>query len=226
MPRRARVVFPGVPHHVTQRGNHRERIFFEKGDREAYLSLLHAYSRQRDVEIVAYCLMPNHIHLVVVPPNENSLHLALRAVHGQFAQRINRMQDLRGHLWQGRFFSSPLDANYFLNAVRYVELNPVRAGIVARAEEYAWSSASSHCGLRYDPLLDAKPRSSLLTGIADWSKWLSMGISAESLETLRLHGHRNLPCGSSSFIAKLEESLGRELRFRQRGGQPKERQTM
>jgi putative transposase len=221
MPRHARRIFPGVPHHVTQRGNHRERVFFENGDPEAYLSLLHAYSRQQGVQVFAYCLMPNHVHLVVVPSSTDGMHRVLRAVHSQYAQRVNRMRGLNGHLWQGRYRSSPLDAEHFLNAIRYVELNPVSAAMVVKAEDYAWSSAAAHCGLRLDPLLEPNRKSSLLEGIANWSSWLSCGVPDASTDMLRHHARRNLPCGSSEFIASLEKSAGCDLRFRTRGGQRK-----
>jgi REP-associated tyrosine transposase len=219
VPRQSRPIFPGVPHHVTQRGNHREPVFFEKGDEEAYLSLLHAYSRRQDVEVTAYCLMPNHVHLVVVPKTTVGLQRALRAVHSQYAQRVNRMRELKGHLWQGRYFSSPLDSNYYVNAVRYVELNPVRAGLVARAQDYRWSSARAHCGMRQDLLISDKLHSNVLAGVADWSAWLATAVSDDDQETLRRHSRRNLPCGSTEFIAKLEALAGRELRCRPRGGQ-------
>jgi putative transposase len=204
---------------VTQRGNHREPVFFEKGDPEAYLSLLHAHSRRYGLEIFAYCLMPNHVHLVAVPTNADGMHRALRAVHSQFAQRVNRMRDINGHLWQGRYFSSPLDARHFVNAVRYVELNPVRAGMIERAEDYAWSSAAAHCGRRSDPLLAPWHGSSFLGGIANWSKWLAHGVPEDCREALRRHERRNLPCGSAEFVAELEQSSGRNLLFRTRGGQ-------
>ncbi len=197
-------------------------MFLDNGDPEAYLCLLHAYSRQQELKISAYCLMPNHVHLIVVPSSPDGLHRALRAVHSQYAQRINRMKKLKGHLWQGRYFSSPLDADYFMNAIRYVELNPVRAGIVQKAEAYAWSSAAAHCGLRFDPLLDLHAHSHLLAGISNWSRWLSAGVADEAVEMLRQHGSRNLPCGSPAFIARLGHVAGRELRYRTRGGQPKE----
>ena len=222
MPRHARVVFPGVPHHVTQRGNHRERVFFENGDENSYLSFLQPSSRHENVGVVAYCLMPNHVHLVLVPSTPEGLHHVLMSVHGQYAQRINRMRDQKGHLWQGRYFSSPLDANYFTNAVRYVELNPVRAGIVTKAEDYSWSSASAHCGLRHDPVLEPARRFSAFKGIADWSRWLADGVAGELLEVLRDRAGRNLPCGSSEFVAQLEHAAGRELRSRPRGGQAKQ----
>ncbi len=211
-------MFPGVPHHVTQRGNHRERVFFEKGDQEAYLSLLHAHARRWGLAIFAYCQMPNHAHLVAVPTNTDSLPRALCPVHSQFTQRVNRMREITGHLWQGRYFSCALDARHFLNAVRYVELNPVKAGIVEKAEDYAWSSAAAHCGLRADPLLEPVHRSSLLGGIEDWSSWLAQGVPEDCREMLRRHERRNLPCGSEEFISELEKSSGRELRYRTRGG--------
>ena len=181
-------MIPRVPHHITQRGNHRERVFFEPGDREFFLWLLNVYARQYGVEVYAYCLMTNHVHLVVVPDEALTMHRALRAVHSQYAQRVNRMAGRSGHLWQGRYFSSPLDSNYFLNAVRYVELNPVRAGLVEKAEDYEWSSAPAHCGRRHDNLLTTAERSPLLAGISNWTAWLADGLTAESAETLRHHG--------------------------------------
>jgi len=221
MPRKNRVLFPGVPHHITQRGNHREQVFFENGDPEFYLSLLHANTRMRDVAVFAYCLMPNHVHLVVVPSDSDGIHRSLKAVHSQYAQRINRMRNSSGHLWQGRYRSSPLDANHFVNAVRYVERNPVEAGMVATAEDYLWSSAAAHCGLREDRILESRQRSSLLSGIANWSSWLARGVPDDCRDTLRRHERRNLPCGSSEFVAMLERAAGRELRPKARGGQRK-----
>jgi putative transposase len=163
--------------------------------------------------------MPNHAHLVAVPTNADGMHRALRAVHSQFAQRVNRMRGITGHLWQGRYFSSPLDARHFVNAVRYVELNPVRAGMVEKAEDYAWSSAAAHCGLRFDPLLEPVGRSSLPSGIKYWSKWLALGVPEDCRDALRRHEHRNLPCGSAEFVAELEKASGRDLQFRMRGNQ-------
>jgi putative transposase len=217
MPRHARASFPAMPHHVTQRGNHRERTFFCPGDYETYLRLLRENARKHDVEIVAYCLMPNHVHLVIVPPSADAMHLLLKAVHGQYAQRINRIHELKGHLWQGRYFSSPLDSNYFRNAVRYVELNPIRARLIARAEEYEWSSAAAHCGLRKDRIVESKPRSIALADISDWSNWLAAGLSQECVVEIRENCRQNLPCGSEGFVDELERLAGRQLRHRKAG---------
>jgi putative transposase len=217
MARHARVVFPDVPHHVTQRGIHRSTVFIDHSDGIVYLDLLRQYIVKHGVEIVAYCLMPNHVHLVLVPADETGLHRTLKAVHGRYAQRFNRIRDRVGHLWQNRYFSSPMDSDYFRNAVRYVELNPVRANLVQRADEYPWSSAAAHSGRRQDPLVSARPDSTLFRGISDWAHWLGQGLSDECLETLRTHTNRNLPCGSEAFVRRLEIEADRMLRPRPRG---------
>lgn len=222
MPRRNRTVFPGVPHHVTQRGNHRERVFFAPGDAEAYLDLLRTYGRREGLAIFAYCLMPNHVHLVAVPSCEGSLHRALRPVHGQYAQRVNRMRVIAGHLWQGRYYSAALDSNHFLNAIRYVERNPVEAGFVTRAQDYRWSSAGARCGMRMlDPLLEPAGSSILLAGISNWSNWLAIGMPDDCKNLIRRNSRLGLPCGSDTFVEALGKIAGRDLRYHPRGGSRK-----
>jgi putative transposase len=208
-----------VPHHVTQRGNHRENVFHAAGDPEAYLDLLHAYGRREGLRVFAYCLMPNHVHLVVVPSSSDGMCRGLQAVHGQYAQRVNRMRKSVGHLWQGRYWSSALDSDHFLNAVRYVERNPVAAGLVARAEQYRWSSAAAHCGMREDRLLEPVDHSTALSGISDWPRWLAGEVPEECRKLLRRNARLGLPCGSSEFIDRLGEIAGRDLHYRPRGGQ-------
>jgi putative transposase len=127
-------------------------------DREAYLTWLQAYCEKFEVEILAYCLMTNHVHLVAIPATDDGLQRVLKPLHMRYAQRINRAKGWKGHLWQGRFFSSPLDEAYLWAAVRYVERNPVRAGMVSRAENYRWSSAAAHCGNHLDDLLNLASR--------------------------------------------------------------------
>jgi putative transposase len=219
MPRRSRTVVPGFPHHVTQRGNRRERVFFSDADRRAYLGWLGEYAGAHCVEILAYCLMPNHVHLVAVPRTADGLHRTLKPLHMRYAQAVNRVRGWSGHLWQGRFFSSPLDSEYFLAAVRYVERNPLRAGLVERAESYPWSSAAAHCGLRSDGLLpNDSPWALGLNEIRDWSAFLADGDD-ERDRTLRRHADQGLPCGSDEFVERLEQITGRELRYRSPGGQ-------
>lgn len=220
MPRQPRTVIPGVPHHVTQRGNRRERVFFSEDDGSTYLELLAEHCHRRDVEVIAYCLMPNHVHLVLVPPAEDSLHRVLRPVHTRFAQRINQLRGWRGHLWQGRFFSAPLDEDYFFAAVRYVDRNPVRAGMVARAEDYRWSSAAAHCGFRGDRILTRDPGwNRALEAVGDWSGWLSVDGGDAECDELRDSTRRNRPCGSEDFILAMASMAGRDLRQFPQGGQ-------
>jgi putative transposase len=161
--------------------------------------------------------MPNHVHLVLIPTTAHGLCRALKIVHGHYAQRVNRMRDLKGHLWQGRYFSSALDADYFVNAVRYVELNPVRAGLARRAEEYPWSSAAAHCGRRSDPLVTDRTGSPVFAGISDWSRWLAAGLTVDRCDELRRHARQNLPCGSPAFVDVLERLAGRPLRHKPTG---------
>jgi putative transposase len=218
MPRLSRTVFPGVPHHITQRGNRREDIFFTDEDREAYLSWLKEYCEKFGVEILAYCLMTNHVHLVAVPSTDDGLQRVLKPLHMRYAQRINRAKGWKGHLWQGRFFSSALDEAYLWAAVRYVERNPVRAGMERRAEDYRWSSAAAHCGKGVDGLLN--PESGLsrkLSETEDWSAWLAEGDETEELQMLRRNVEKGLPCGSEDFVQKLGRQVGRLLEYRPRG---------
>lgn len=192
-----------------------------QGDLEAHRALLHAYARRHGLEVFAYCLMPNHVHLVLIPASAEGMHRALQAVFSQYAQRINRIRAISGHLWQGRYHSCALDTRHFLNAIRYTEQNPVKAGMVTRAEDYVWSSAAARCGLRFDPLIEPRESSSLLAGIANWSDWLARGVPDDCAARFQRHECRNLPCGSDQFVAELEKSSGCELRLRTRGGQRK-----
>ncbi len=140
MPRQARVVIPNISHHVIQRGNRRQDVFFGGEDYKTYISLLKETCEKTGLRVQAYCLMPNHIHLVLVP----SEHLGLRPIgeaHRRYTRYMNMKKDWRGYLWQGRFGSYPMDERYLYEAVRYVELNPVRAGLCKHPCDYRWSSA-------------------------------------------------------------------------------------
>jgi putative transposase len=218
MPRLSRTVFAHVPHHITQRGNRREQVFFSDEDRLAYLGWLKEYAGKHDVEILAYCLMSNHIHLVAVPKTEEALHQSLKPLHMRYAQHVNRARGWKGHLWQGRFFSSALDEAYLWAAIRYVERNPVRARMVRKAENYPWSSAQAHCGLRQDGVLTTQSAwLKRFAALGDWSAWLAQGEEPRELEVLRRNADKGLPCGSDAFIRKLEKVTGRALAYRPRG---------
>ncbi|MCP4234008.1 MAG: transposase [Aestuariibacter sp.] len=218
MPRQARTVFAGVPHHITQRGNRREEVFYTDEDRTTYLDWLYEYSQKYKVEILAYCLMTNHIHLIALPKTEEGLQSVLKPLHMRYAQRFNRERGWQGHVWQGRYFSSPLDEHYLWNAIRYVERNPVRARMVRRSENYLWSSAAAHCGKREDKVLTTRSYwKKQFESIGDWSAWLAEGDSEEEMVILRRNVEKGLPCGSERFLRKLEKRVGRQLRYRPMG---------
>ena len=218
MPRLARIVCARVPHHITQRGNRREDVFYTDADRRAYLTWLHEYAEKYAIDILGYCLMTNHIHVVAVPATKEGLQQAFKPLHMRFAQHINRARGWKGHLWQGRFFSSALDEAYLWAALRYVERNPVRAKIVRKAENYSWSSAPAHCGLKADPVLTTKAFwRKQFDSIGNWSAWLAQGDEPQQLEVLRRNVDKGLPCGSAKFVQRLEKLAGRTLQFRPRG---------
>jgi putative transposase len=218
MPRLARTVFAEVPHHITQRGNRRGDVFFDDEDYQTYLEWLHYYSKQHQLEILAYCLMTNHVHFVAVPGTESSLQQVLKPLHMRYAQRINRRNRWKGHFWQGRYFSSPMDERYMWSAIRYVERNPVRARMVRKAERYPWSSAAGHCGLTDDYILTTLAKWKKLTEQVDnWSAWLAEGDDDSELGLLRRNIEKGLPCGSDRFINKLERLAGRSLQFKAQG---------
>ncbi|NLF58106.1 MAG: transposase [Candidatus Hydrogenedens sp.] len=210
MPRVARIVVPDAPHHVTQRGNRREEVFFTDRDRYVYLDLLQTYCRRERVDILAYCLMTNHVHLVLLPHGEHALGTALKPVHLRHAQHVNRVLGLNGHLWQGRFFSCPLDEAHLFAAVRYVERNPVRAGMVRSAWDYPWSSARSHVMRDRDPLL-SDPLG-MGESVGDWRAWLSGPDEADAIAALRRHTHAGRPLGGDTFLNRVEALLGRGVR--------------
>jgi putative transposase len=202
------VVVPGVPHHVTQRGNRRQRTFFNDGDYIAYLALMSEWCAKREVEIWSYCLMPNHVHLIAVPAAADALATAIGEAHRRYTLRVNEREGWRGYLWQGRFASFPMDEAHLLAAARYVELNPVRAGLVERPEDYLWSSARAHLGGRDDILVRATP---LLRRRPDWNALLRSGMPQEELERIRKHGSTGRPLGHPPFVAQVEAEVGRSL---------------
>lgn len=224
MPRQARVVFAGVPHHITQRGNRREDVFFTDEDREVYLKWLEEYCLLHKVDILAYCLMSNHIHLVAIPKTDTGLQSVLKPLHMRYAQRFNRQRGWKGHVWQGRYFSSPLDKQYLWASIRYVERNPVRAKMVRKSENYPWSSAAAHCHGKADSVLTKRKYwKNQFESIGDWSAWLAEGDSEDELVIIRRNIEKGLPCGSDKFIDKLGKRIGRALQYRPLGRPGKEK---
>ncbi len=215
MPRMARVVATDVPHHITQRGDRSTEIFLDDEDRQTYLGFLKRYREKHGLEILAYCLMSNHIHLVAVPKEANSLARTLAVAHMRYTQHFNWKYSQSGHLWHARFFSCVLDDRHTLAATRYVERNPVRAGLVGRPWDYKWSSARAHIGERADTVLSTRwPPSKLLS---QWRDFLVEPEEAGKLEEIRFSTRRGRPLGSLEFVEKLERLLGKRLAARNRG---------
>ena len=217
MARLARVVVPGYPHHITQRGNRRQETFFGKDDYRTYVELMAEWCGKCGVEIWAYCLMPNHVHLIAVPSDKDGLRRAIGEAHRRYTRHVNFREGWRGCLWQGRFASFVMDDDYLLAATRYIERNPVRAKIVRKPWRYRYSSARAHVEGRADPLLSG----SLPEGmIRDWTKFLSDPTDEEERELLRRHQRTGRPLGGERFIDKLEKLVGRKLRP-QKPGRPR-----
>ena len=214
MPRQARNVFANTPHHVTQRGNRQSDVFFCDADKDYYLKLLHRYSQDHQVEVLAYCLMSNHTHLILKPSAEDGLQKVLKPLHMRYAQYINKKNDWSGHLWQGRYFSSALDEKYTYHAFRYVENNPVQAKMVAKAVDYQYSSARHHCGLLTDKLLS---KYDIGVSKQDYEAYLDQTADQKNINILRRNINKGLPCGSDNFISELGRGLGRDLFFKQTG---------
>ena len=195
MARIARVICPEIPHHVTQRGNRRQTTFFCDDDYRAYIELMKEWCCKYDVAIWAWCLMPNHVHLIAIPQTESG----------------------RGHLWQGRFASFPMDEPHLLAAIRYIEMNPVAAGLVSSPAEYPWSSACAHLNGTDDLLASAFP---LYETIHNWDDFLGLS-SDEDLQKLKRHENTGRPLGNDNFVKKVEQTLGRVLRPQKPGSRKK-----
>jgi putative transposase len=215
MARIARVVAPGMPHHVTQRGNRRLQTFFGDDDYQAYLELMSEWCAKYKVQVWAYCLMPNHVHLIAVPETKDGLNLAIGEAHRRYTRRVNFREGWRGHLWQGRFSSFILDQNYLLACTRYVELNPVRAGMVKNPQSWRWSSADAHAQRKDDILVRTKPLLAMIK--SPWKKFLSVGIQESEVDLFRKHERTGRPIGDDAFIDRLERLLDRPLKPKKPG---------
>jgi len=215
MARIARVVAPGAPHHVTQRGNRRQQTFFNDEDYQAYLALMSEWCLKYHVEIWAYCLMPNHVHLIAVPQTKEGLILAIGEAHRRYTRRINFRKGWRGHLWQGRFASFIMEENHLLACTRYIELNPVRASLVNKPEDWPWSSAKAHISGKNCILVNTKPLLDIVNN--PWKTFLSCDVGHSEIETFRKHERTGRPLGDGSFIKRLEHTLNRKLRLQKPG---------
>lgn len=231
MARIARIVVPEVAYHVTHRGNRKQNVFYSDKDRARYLTFLAEYADRYDLDILAWCLMSNHVHLVCVPGRAESLARGVGLAHMRHARHVNARRGWTGHLWASRYFSCPLSGAHLWPAIKYVERNPVRARMVRRAENYGWSSAREHVGR--DGPADADGDALLkLKSIApsrrpfgpepgDWRSWLGEEIDDGRAAALREHTRTGRPWGDTRFIDRLEAETGRSMRPKKRGPRPR-----
>lgn len=216
MPRTARVVVVAVPHHVTQRGNDRRQIFFSDAQRRFYLALLAEHAARAKRRILGWCLMPNHVHLIAVPDTETSLAQGLGRAHTGYARWLNGIRRRSGHLFQNRFYSAPLDRGHLLEALRYVDLNPLRARLAERIEEYRWTSVPAHLtGADPDGLVDQRLWRKTVRDL-DWAAWLEAGAQRDEQWERRYRAATiaGKPLGSNEFVAGLAERAGVSLELR------------
>ncbi|MBI9017205.1 MAG: transposase [Phycisphaerae bacterium] len=212
MSRLARIVIPGLPHHITQRGNNRQDVFFVDEDKQQYLRILHEQSAEYDFSVLGYCLMTNHVHIIGAPGREESLARAVGRTNYLYTLYVNRMHGRSGHLWQNRFYSCGLDDHHFWLALRYVEQNPVRAKMVRVPWRYEFSSAAVHVGeTNKNEIIDIKAWEKLSHGL-NWKEILKQNLESEVSENFRNNYRRGRPLGSDNFISKLETLLNRRLR--------------
>lgn len=208
MARIARVVLPGYPHHITQRGNRRQDVFFQKNDYVYYLSELRRWCEHESIEIWAYCLMTNHVHLIVKPEKKSNLGKAIGETHRRYTRMINFRKGWRGYLWQGRFASFPMDEEWLYRALAYVELNPVKAGMVDHPWEYRWSSVHAHlAGYDSQGIVNVDAVGDY---VSDWRAYLAKAELDES-SIFRQHESTGRPLGSDKFIESAGMILGRNL---------------
>lgn len=218
MARLARVVVPGHPHHVTQRGNGRARTFFGDADYALYRDLLAEHCRAADVAVWAWCLMPNHVHLILVPSDADGLRRALAAVHRRYAGVIHARRRRTGHFWQGRFGAAVMDETHLAAALRYVSLNPVRARLAERARDWRWSSTRAHLSGKPDGVTALAPVRDRFPRFADL---LDDESQAELFDRLRAAESIGRPLGDDRFLARIERATKRRLKPGKRGPKPR-----
>ena len=213
-------MIPGLPHNVTQRGNNRQDIFLTDRDRISYLALLAHESEKYGLEVLDYCLMTNHVHLVVRPQRLESLAWTVGRVHFTYSQRFNITHDRKGHLFQARFYSCAFDEGNLPVVMRYVERNPVRAGIVGAAWKFPWSSAAAHVGAVPAARCITPAAWSAIVSREQWREFLEEPDREDILDGLRRRTAVGRPWGSQEFVAQLEARLGRQLKLKPVGRPP------
>ena len=217
MARPRRITIPGVPHHIVQRGNNKNSIFFEREDFEQYLRLLSRYSQKYEFRILSFCLMTNHVHIVGIPSEIGSMSSLMRSTQHRYSLQLNRKMGKSGHNWYSRYYSCPCDEFHGVSSMRYVELNPVRAGIVKEPWDYMWSSAMYHVGQRsYPEFLDRNWWNKRFSP-RDWEELLVQTTELDSISLIRNNTKSGRPLGSKEFREMVKSQAGVEKERRLRG---------
>lgn len=217
MARKARIVVEGLPHHIMQRGNYGQEVFFDDEDYRTYLEWVMYYSERYCLKILGYCLLPNHIHFIVIPDKKSSMSRVFNIVNMKYAQYMNKKMEEKGHLWQGRYYSCVMDDLYVAIALKHIEDNPVRSGLVEEPWEWKWSSCAYHVGV-------SKPQISLtsIDTVVDmtpdvWRRYLMGRDRVTLVENFVKHSILGRPLGSEQFIQELEKKLSKSLKVAPRG---------
>ena len=220
MARMPRLVVPHYPHHVTQRGNRRQKTFFCDEDYRYYIELVSQFAEKAKTEIWAYCLMPNHVHLVMLPTCEDGLRATLGEAHRRYTRHVNFREGWRGHLWQERFHSFLMDERHLIAAVKYIERNPVSAKLCEFPEDWKWSSANAHILGQDDALVRVTP---MLERIGDWREYLNGNLAQDQVAIIEQHARTGRPLGSPEFIRIMEKQTGIDLTLKRPGRKPSNR---
>jgi len=218
MARQARIVIDNKPHHITQKGNRGEPIFFEKSDFQAYLDILREQCTRFDVKITSYCLLPNQIYLMAIPKEAKLLSRAIGETHRRYTNMINKRNDWRGHLFQDRFFSYVCDEQYTMRAIRMIENMPVVSKVAPKHDSYLWSSARSRIRLIHDDFLKNPVN---FDAVPNWLEFLSRPMDEKELKAINTHLQTGRPRGNDIFLDEIEAQIGRTVRPKKRGRKPK-----
>lgn len=225
MARLPRLTVPGYPHHIIQRGNNRQATFHDDDDRAVLLGLLNEYARQEQVAIHGYVLMDNHFHLLATPALAAGMPKMMQAVGRRYVQYFNKRHRRSGTLWEGRYKSTLIQADrYLLACMAYIDLNPVRAGLVAKAGDYPWSSHGHYVGLRHDPLLTPhvlywQLGNTPFAREARYAERVTQGVSAEQQQALTESALKGWALGEPDFVAELQKRTRRRV-VREHAGRP------
>lgn len=217
MARQARIVVEGMPHHVMQRGNYGQEVFFDDEDYEIYLQWVEEYSDKYCLKVLGYCLLPNHVHFIVIPEKKLAMSRVFNIVNMKYAQHINKKMQERGHLWQGRYYSCVMDETYLGVALKYIEENPVRLGLVDDPWDWRFSSCSAHVGRVKSEISILSTDETVQLGEPAWMRYLTRPARTSLAEKVVKHTVLGRPLGSDKFIESLEKKLKKKLKVAPRG---------